>query len=175
MSILSSNKQLSALWARPVPLQFFQDDKEYLKRFVTFDLSSKLATEKAIAERGNRCEKTDPVIDYNSCSEHFIDLWREAGASMRRHVRFQGPPVLHPRTALVWPGLSLSHFLSDSVPAWSMHVRNVTQVFGKWVFDPLMQCKASIDEAVCADLSVSDAEMQIEAVIPWLCGNYNPW
>ena len=50
------------------------------------------------------------------------------------------------------------------------------QVFGKWVFNDNVQCRAaSPDTAVCADTSISAAETHIEAVIPWLGGDYNPW
>ena len=173
--MLSSSPLLSAQWARPVPLQFYRDDADYRRRFAGFNLASKIAMEKAIEERGNSCERGDPVFNYQACSKNFISLWQEAGMSMQQHVRMKGPAVVHPGTALVWPGLSLQHFLQDSIPAWSVHARNVTQVFGKWVFDPLMQCRASIDEAVCADLSLSEVEASLEAVIPWLGGDYNPW
>ncbi len=55
------------------------------------------------------------------------------------------------------------------MPAWSLHERNTTQVFGKWVFDTGIQCKAaSVDTAVCADVSNSPVEVKVEAVIPWL-------
>jgi hypothetical protein len=44
------------------------------------------------------------------------------------------------------------------------------------VFDDSIQCKAaSIDTAVCADVSDSDAEVKMQSVVPWLGGDYNPW
>jgi hypothetical protein len=50
------------------------------------------------------------------------------------------------------------------------------QVFGRWAFDTDVQCRAtSIDTAVCADLSRSKSEVDIQAVIPWLGGDFNPW
>ena len=50
------------------------------------------------------------------------------------------------------------------------------QVFGKWVFKEDVQCRAATpDTAVCADVDLSSAETKIEAVIPWLGGDYNPW
>ena len=83
------------------------------------------------------------------------------------------------RSVLVWPGLTMAHMLQDSIPAWSMHARNVTQVFGKWVFDTNIQCRAaSIDTAVCADVSAIDplnSGSPVQSVIPWLGGDYNPW
>jgi hypothetical protein len=84
----------------------------------------------------------------------------------------EGPPIIPKRTALIWPGLSLSHFLQNAIPAWSLQGRNLTQTFGKWVFDSNTQCKESttIDTAVCAD--VSDTTI---AAVPWLGGDYNPW
>jgi hypothetical protein len=77
----------------------------------------------------------------------------------------------------------MAHMLQDSIPAWSSHSRNVSQVFGKWVFDTNIQCKsASVDTAVCADVSTiiagtpdATTESSIQAVIPWLGGDYNPW
>lgn len=105
-----------------------QDDKEYLARFTGFNLASKLATEKTIEERGNSCDEGDPIIQYDRCSQDFIKLWQEAGKSMDNHVRRKGPAVVPANTALVWPGLSLSHFLQESIPAWSYNSRNLTQV-----------------------------------------------
>ena len=86
------------------------------------------------------------------------------------------------RSVLIWPGLTMAHMLRDAIPAWSMHDRNITQVFGKWVFDTNIQCRTSttVDTAVCADVSIltgasGSAESVIQSVIPWLGGDYNPW
>lgn len=75
----------------------------------------------------------------------------------------------------------MAHMLQDSIPAWSISARNITQVFGKWVFDTNIQCRAaSVDTAICADVSAIIAgspswESSIQSVIPWLGGDYNPW
>ena len=176
MQVLSNNRELSAQWAKPVALPFFQDDADYPKRFQGFSLAYKQKIEKTIEENGNSCDSSSPIIRYDRCSEDFISLWKESGRSMEAHVRKRGPTVVPGRAALIWPGLSLSHFVRNAVPAWSLHERNTTQVFGKWVFDTGIQCKAaSIDTAVCADVSNSPAEVKMEAVIPWLGGDYNPW
>jgi hypothetical protein len=50
------------------------------------------------------------------------------------------------------------------------------QVFAKWVFDEGIQCHAAnIDTAICADVAVAEVEVNLQAVIPWLGGDYNPW
>jgi len=153
MHTLSSNAELSTTWGKPVPLPFFQNDTEYLKRFQSFSLATQLKTEESIEEYGNDCSLDSPVIKYDQCSANFITLWRESAKSMNEHIRRQGPVVVPGRAALIWPGLLLSHFLQNSIPAWSTHTRNITQVFGKWVFDEGKQCRAaSIDTAVCADV-----------------------
>ena len=149
-----------------------QDDVEYHKTFTGFNLASKMAVEKLIEERGNRCEEGDPIIKYDQCSQDYIQLWEEASKSMESHVRKPGPTIVPGMSALVWPGLSLQHYLGESIPAWSVHARNLSEVFGKWVFDPNVQChKTKIDTAVCA----SDATGKFEAVVPWLGGDFNPW
>jgi hypothetical protein len=176
MHTLSSNAELSTTWGKPVPLPFFQNNTEYLKRFQSFSLATQLKTEESIEEYGNDCSLDSPVIKYDQCSANFITLWRESAKSMNEHIRRQGPVVVPGRAALIWPGLSLSHFLQNSIPAWSTHTRNITQVFGKWVFDEGKQCRAaSIDTAVCADVDPSSVSSKVEAVIPWLGGDYNPW
>jgi hypothetical protein len=176
MHLLSNNQDLSAVWAKPVPLPFFQNDAQYLQRFTGFSLATKLKTEEVIEEYGNDCDSGKPVIRYDQCSNNFISLWQESAKSMDQHVRRRGPAIVPGRAALIWPGLSLSHFLKNSIPAWNAHVRNATQVFGRWVFDQETQCKkASIDTAVCANLDPSAAASKVEAVIPWLGGDYNPW
>lgn len=92
-------------------------------------------------------------------------------------MRKRGPIVVPGRAALIWPGLSLSHFLQDSIPAWSLQDRNRTQVFAKWIFDESVQCKsATLDTTVCADLGPSvTSPSGIQAIVPWLGGDYNPW
>jgi hypothetical protein len=172
MHTLTTSPKFSAAFAKPEPLPFFQNDADYLRSFQSFDLVQKLGIERAIQEFGSKCESSSPIIKYNDCSESFNQLWKESAASMDSHVRKKGPPIIPKRTALIWPGLSLSHFLHDAIPAWSLQGRNLTQTFGKWVFDSNTQCKESttIDTAVCAD--VSDTTI---AVVPWLGGDYNPW
>ena len=48
MSMLSNDKLLSAYWAKPVPLAFFQDDADYQARFDRFSLAEKLEVERSI-------------------------------------------------------------------------------------------------------------------------------
>lgn len=175
MQLLSTNQDLSTAWAKPVLLPFFQDDVDYLQRFQGFSLATKLTTEKNIEDYGNDCESDKPIIKYDQCSERFISLWKESAKSMDQHVRKRGPAIIPGRAALIWPGLSLSHFLANSIPAWNAHARG-NQVFGKWVFDQENRCKeTSIDTAVCADVDTATASSKVEAVIPWLGGDYNPW
>lgn len=84
MAVLASSASLSAVWARPVRLPFFEDNAEYLQSFEGFNLASKLDTEKTIAEKGNSCDDANPVlINYDRCSKHFISLWTEAANSMQ--------------------------------------------------------------------------------------------
>ena len=88
MAVLVQSSQLSAVWARPVRLPFFEDNEPYLKSFEGFNLASKLEMEKTIAEKGNSCNDPNPVlISYDKCSKHFVDLWTEAANSMQ--VRLQ--------------------------------------------------------------------------------------
>ena len=42
MAVLVQSSQLSAVWARPVRLPFFEDNEPYLKSFEGFNLASKL-------------------------------------------------------------------------------------------------------------------------------------
>jgi hypothetical protein len=169
MQHITSNAAFSAAWIHPVPLPFFQNDAEYLGNFTGFDLSAKLDTEKNIAAKGNTCNKNSPIIKYDRCSDKFNSLWFEAARSTASHLRKQGPAVISGRTALIWPGLSVSHFLGDSIPAWSIHRRPIAQVFGKWIFDSTIQCRAAtIDTAVCADADTATNAVKMEAVIPWL-------
>jgi len=135
-SILSNDQSISARWGKPVPLSFFGDDPEYLKRFRRFSIVEKLQLENAIVEYGSRCEAGSPVINYGECSKSFIDLWKDAGRSMAQHVRKDGPTIVPSGAALIWPGLSLGHFLGSSIPAWSSHGRNITQVFSPTLLPP---------------------------------------
>ena len=89
MAVLVQSSQLSAVWARPVRLQFFEDNEPYLKSFEGFNLASKLEMEKTIAEKGNSCNDPNPVlITYDRCSKRFVDLWTQAANSMqvKKHV-----------------------------------------------------------------------------------------
>ena len=83
---------------------------------------------------------------------------------------------MQPRTALVWPGLSLQHHMRQSVPAWSMSGRSLRETFARWIFDSGTQCSTgSPDSSVCA-LDPNDGMMKkMMAVVPWLGGDYNPW
>jgi hypothetical protein len=128
MQVLSMNKDLSATWAKPVELPFFQNDKDYLDRFKSFSIASKLMTEENIKTYGNDCGADRPVIRYDQCSSHFTDLWRQSARSMQAHVRKKGPAIIPSKAALMWPGLSLSQFLSSSIPAWSSNKRDLNQV-----------------------------------------------
>lgn len=154
MDTLSKNPLLSGTWVKPTRLDFFEDNQAYLQSFDSFNLASKLEAEKAIEENGNSCNEQNPVvIRYDRCSDDFISLWTEAGKSMQvimiftlqgmralpasdmciskktqAHIRKKGPAVVPGRSALIWPGLTIAHFLKDSIPAWSLHARNVTQV-----------------------------------------------
>ena len=84
MAALASRKILSGIWAKPVRLPFFEDNRAYLDSFQGFNLASKLDLEKTIAERGNSCNEANPtIIDYDRCSKHFINLWSEAASSMQ--------------------------------------------------------------------------------------------
>lgn len=84
MAVLASSRALSAVWARPVRLPFFEDNAPYLSSFEGFNLASKLDTEKTIAERGNSCNDANPVlVDYDRCSKYFTSLWTEAASSMQ--------------------------------------------------------------------------------------------
>lgn len=176
MDVLASNATLSAKWIRPVPLPFFEDDPTYRASFAGFNIAHKLDTERIIEERGNDCGGNNTVIQYDRCSENFNALWKSAGQSMDAHVRQRGPVVIPSKTTLIWPGLSYAHHMADAVPAWSLHARNETQIFAKWIFDQNVQCKAAtIDTTVCADVSNSQVETRMQSVIPWLGGDYNPW
>lgn len=175
MDVMASNATLSAQWIRPVPLPFFEHDATYRASFVGFNLARKLDTERNIKERGNDCGTGSPVIQYDKCSENFNALWKHAGESVESHVRQRGPVVVPAKSTLVWPGLSYAHHMADAVPAWSLRGRNATQVFARWIFDQNVQCTSGIDTTVCADVSTSQVETDIRAVIPWLGGDYNPW
>ena len=71
-------------------------------------------------------------------------------------------------------GLSISHFLGNSVPAWSKSSRPLAQKFAQWIFDEKVQCDTgSPDTSVCAE-DPSNPK-RILAVVPWLGGDYNPF
>ena len=74
------------------------------------------------------CDNGAPVINYDECSSDFTELWRESARSMQEHVRKSGATIVPSKKALIWPGLSLGHFLGSSVPAWSSHARNISEV-----------------------------------------------
>lgn len=94
----------------------------------------------------------------------------------QEHVRKSGPVIVPGRAALIWPGLSPAHFMQDSIPAWNMHGRNQSQVFSRWLFDEGVQCKAAtLDTTVCADTGPTATSSGIQAIVPWLGGDYNPW
>jgi hypothetical protein len=155
MNMLSNDKLFSAHWAKPVPLAFFQDDADYQARFDRFSLAEKLEVERlikvcmcvcaqclentaelnlvlivflSVQEYGNMCDNGAPVINYDECSSEFTELWRESARSMQAHVRKNGATIVPGKKALIWPGLSLGHFLGSSVPAWSSHARNISEV-----------------------------------------------
>jgi hypothetical protein len=138
MQKISETPAASAVWAKPVRLPFFEDNREYLDSFQRFSLVSKLQIESTISKRGNTCDKEKPVIiKYDRCSENYISLWQEAGRSMHSHVRKKGPIVIPPGAALVWSGLSYEHYMHDSIPAWSMRRRNISQAS-----HPLFACQS---------------------------------
>lgn len=176
MDMVVSNSTMSARWTKPVGLPFFRDDAEYRDKFRTFSLVNKIKIEEAIEKRGNDCEGNSTIIQYDRCSAEFNSLWKHSASSVDAHVRQPGPILVPSKSTLVWPGLSFAHHMADAVPAWSMHSRNESEVFARWIFDQDIQCKvATIDTTVCADVSASLAERKIQSVIPWLGGDYNPW
>jgi hypothetical protein len=176
MDMVASNATLSARWIKPVPLSFFQHDDAYRRSFLSFSLVRKLKIEEAIEKKGNDCEGNSTIIQYDRCSPEFNALWKHSGKNVEAHVRQSGPMIVPSKSTLIWPGLSWAHHMADAVPAWSLHARNESEVFARWIFDQDIQCKmATVDTTVCADVSISTSEKKIESVIPWLGGDYNPW
>lgn len=49
-------------------------------------------------------------------------------------VRKDSAIVLPPKSALVWPGIGFAQHISDTLPAWSMHLRNRREKFAEWIF-----------------------------------------
>lgn len=84
MKVLTEKADLSAVWAKPVRLPFFEDNKEYLASFEGFNLAPKLEVERNIEENTNNCDVPKPVIlRYDRCSERLNELWKASGRSMQ--------------------------------------------------------------------------------------------
>ncbi len=84
MKVLVENAALSAQWAKPVRLPFYEQNKDYLDAFEGFNLAPKLEIERTIQENTNNCDAPKPVILlYDRCSESYNQLWRSSGRSVQ--------------------------------------------------------------------------------------------
>lgn len=174
MKALSSIKEASTAWVQPGPLPFFVNVSSWVSDYADFDISAQIAFDATVQKMGQSCEEGKPSIEYRSCSPSYTSLYFSASQSFNRYARRRGPPVVKPRTALIWPGLTIAHHVSHSVPAWSMTNRPLSQTLAKWVFNEAVQCSTgSPDTSVCAE--DPHASSKIVAVVPWLGGDYNPF
>ena len=83
MKVLSENAALSARWAKPVRLPFYEQNKAYLEEFQGFNLAPKLEIEQSIKENTNNCDAPKPVVlRYDRCSDGFNQLWKASGRSV---------------------------------------------------------------------------------------------
>jgi hypothetical protein len=178
MKTLSSIEEASTAWVQPGNLPFSSNDTQtmppWVSKYTGFDISAQVAFDANVKKVGQNCKEGSPTIEYRQCSPNYNLLYFGASRSFNRYVRRRGPPIIQPKTALLWPGLTITHHLSNSVPAWSNSSRPLSQTLAKWVFDESIQCqRGSPDTSVCAENPSTTG--QILAVVPWLGGDYNPF
>ena len=174
MKALTSIQEASTAWVQPSSLPFFDPSSSWLSNYTDFDISRHLRFDADVEKTGQSCDKGKPSIDYFQCSPRYNSLFFRSAQSFNRYARKRGPAVIQPKTALIWPGLSISHFLGNSVPAWSKSSRPLEQTFAQWIFDESVQCDTgSPDTSVCAEDPTNPK--RILAVVPWLGGDYNPF
>ena len=173
---LLQNKEASTAWTKPQPLAFYQDNKaEYLDKYTEFNIINRLKYDKRVAENGQNCQGTKPQIDYNKCSKDFTSLYRAAAASFDKYARKHGSTIVPARSALIWPGLAFGFHKGKVVPAWSSSTRPIRNQTARWIFNESQQCTVGDpDNTICASTG-SQGINSMEAVIPWLGGDYNPW
>ena len=176
MSRLSNSRAASTAWIKPQALPFFSHNRdEWLSEFQDFDMSGRIKFDQSVKSSTQNCKDGNPTINYYECSSQYNKLYFDAAQSFQKYARKRAAPIIQPKTALVWPGLSLQHHVGHSVPAWSRSSRTLRQTFAKWMFDRSKQCTGSPDSSVCA---LDPADMNLKkmlAVVPWLGGDYNPW
>ncbi len=124
MKTLTEYRQASTAWIKPGPMPFFQDIRNKWKgNFSDFDITERLTFDATVKRVGQSCGNGKPTIDYYECSGNYNSLYFSSAKSYEKFVRKRGAPIIQPGRALLWPGLSLSHHISKTVPAWSMSGR----------------------------------------------------
>jgi hypothetical protein len=124
MKTLVEYRQASTAWIKPRPMPFFQDIRNKWKgNFSDFDITERLTFDATVKRVGQSCGNGKPTIDYFECSGSYNSLYFSSAKSYEKFVRKRGAPIIQPGQALLWPGLSLSHHISKTVPAWSMSSR----------------------------------------------------
>jgi hypothetical protein len=154
----------SIAFVKPVELDIYQNNKEWLERFATFDLSTLDAHDANVKSLGARqvnpkpdaslwCLRSSDQQCLQICGEdaveneivygvpHHNNLYAEASNSYSQSMRRKGGTIVPTGHSLVWKGMSYSHNMKSTLPSWSMHKRTPRQVFGSWIFDTPQRSK----------------------------------